>query len=94
MTRTQADTVYDLLVKEAGAPEKDRVYFLAYLVDQEHPMGAEFRFQGRFGFGGKFYAESDRWRISCYNEDRTPERVAIIDKVNAELRQLREVAIG
>ncbi len=55
--------------------------------------GQEFRFQGKLGFGGKFYyrpnyqSNEPRAYVSCYLEDETPERLRIIKEANAALEQ-------
>ena len=68
--------VYDILVTDGGADEDMRAGFLRYLCD-----GAgwhEWRFCGSLGFGGKFYSDGARQRVSCYPEDETPKRKAAI----------------
>ena len=84
MTETLAQRVYDVLVAEAGASTQGRVDFLRAHVDADT---REYRFCGRLGFGGKFWVE--RFAVSCYSEDLTPEREAIIARTNAALAALR-----
>lgn len=81
-----ADEVYDILVKEAGAPEGERADFV-----QSFGKTSEWRFQGLLGFGGKFFYGSswisgrpinDKMRINCYLEDKNYTRSLIIDRVN------------
>ena len=84
----QARACYAILVREAGAPPSGAGGFVQYLAG-EGMFGGQFewRFQGLLGFGGKFYF--DPWsgaRIGCYREHETPERVAIIERVNGQLR--------
>lgn len=73
------DAVWSVLVECAGARESDRDQFMMYW-----PECREFRFCGLLGLGGKVWSEDyDRpVRVSCYREDETPERVAIIASVN------------
>lgn len=81
---------YDLLVEHAGArpdPE-EREVFVQTFTQVEYP-GSEYRFQGRLGFGGKFYRQGDQHYIGCYPEDETPARRAILDLVNRLLQGLR-----
>ncbi len=69
-------------------PDERASFVLAYL-DPEHPA-TEFRFQGRLGFGGKFWLD-DRLvgRVTCYREDETPENLAMIRQALAQLASLR-----
>lgn len=81
--------IFLLLVKEAGASPEDLPVFLDHM---KKPFDGprEFSFRGKLGFGGKFYLELTRFRVSCYPEDRSPEREAIIAKVNERLETLRK----
>lgn len=84
MTEEQANAVFDVLVEHAGASEYGRDEFV-----QLHVEGRcdEFRFIGSLGFGGKFWRRD--WRVSCYREDVTPERVEAIRVTNEALERLR-----
>lgn len=79
-----ANLIFDILVKESGANEKDRESFLSLREEI-----TEFRFCGKLGFGGKFWNSNDKWYISCYKEDESTERNKIIKKVNKILADLR-----
>ncbi|GGM52605.1 hypothetical protein ACFFX1_55460 [Dactylosporangium sucinum] len=87
MTPEQAGAVFDVLVRHAGAAEHQRDEFVYHL---RHGC-EEFRFMGSLGFGGKLYVEPGRWRVGCYPEDLTPERAAVIERVNAVLDGARAV---
>jgi len=92
LTREDADKIYDLLVAEAGAPEYDRSSFIWHHSEDRLASStpSEWRFQGKLGFGGKFYVEDRGWRVGYYGrEDLTPERDAIVERVNARLLALR-----
>jgi hypothetical protein len=83
MTRDLAGRVYDILVREAGAAEYWREDFI-----RSHEAGCEeYRLMSRLGFGGKFWVK--RFGVSCYSEDLTPEREAVITRTNAALAALR-----
>ncbi len=84
MTEEQANAVYDVLAEHAGASEGQRDEF-AFM----HVNGCcdEYRFIGSLGFGGKFWRRD--WRVSCYREDETPERVEAIRVANDALAELR-----
>lgn len=65
-----------------------------FLVEQftTQPWG-EWRFCGNLGFGGKLYFSTYPHRnpdlyVDCYPEDNTPERAALIQKVNLRLAEL------
>ncbi len=77
-----ANAIWDALVKYAGASERWREDFLAH---RDHIT--EYRFQGRLGFGGKFW-NCRAWDVTCYTEDTTAEREEMIWKTNSRLRDL------
>lgn len=80
--------VWNILVEHAGARKTstwERDSFIRSFVNETN---YEWRFQGLLGFGGKFYRNCGRMWISCYSEDRTPERDAIIARVNPMLAEL------
>ena len=84
--------VYDALVKFCGASDRayDREHFVAVQCAEEPPT--EWRFQGSLGFGGKFWRDNGRFRVSCYPEDETPERLKALSETNMVLSRLRPVA--
>jgi hypothetical protein len=84
MDTATANAIYDLLVLKAGALEHWRDSFVTYIASN----GSEYRFQGNLGFGGKFYNDH-RWRINCYPEDASDERIELIVEVNTILEQMR-----
>ena len=63
-----ANKVYTILVIWADANESMRDNFIYAHTDIKEPCW-EYRFQGVFGFGGKYW--SDRNAISYYPEDHT-----------------------
>lgn len=81
-----AGRIYDVLIEECGATAFHREQCVRYLTD-EHGSH-EFRFQGSLGFGGKVYYNGGRLYVSCYPEDRTPERTAMIRSANARLNEI------
>jgi hypothetical protein len=84
LTEAMANEVYDVLVKEAGAPESMRRSFLQAQMDETCPC-REYRFCGELGFGGKFWANDGRMYVTCYREDETKKRARIIERVNGLL---------
>lgn len=83
--------VWDVLVVEAGASKNptDKELFVRAYTQVEHPA-SEYRFCGSLGFGGKFWRNDGCFYVSCYPEDRTPSRMATLERVNAKLRELQE----
>ena len=89
MWKKEPNQVYDVLTGLLGAPERERASFICWwggLRDKEY------RFCGRLGFGGKFWRTSDAWYVSCYRENESPERIALIEEANDSLKRLRELA--
>ena len=82
--------VYDVLVDLCGAVDDlgNRTQWACFW-DKRHDL-REYRFIGSLGFGGKFWVNSGRWYVTCYREDETIERLAIIEAANARLAALLE----
>ena len=86
-----AGEAWTVLVNEAGADEDQRAMFVDSAIRDGDRL--EFRFQGKFGFGGK--ARLDRltgWYVTYYPEDDTPERRALLKRVNGMLGKPAEIA--
>lgn len=79
--------VYSVLVEFGGADESDRQSFM-YEMFKPKPTD-EYRFQGKFGFGGKYWTR--RNQISMYRENITDKLTIALDKVNLELKKLDEI---
>lgn len=79
MTPNLARAVYAVLVAGADAPvdHQQISVFVRYMTEGDEQ---EWRFCGCLGQGGKFYLSGSGVYISCYPEDRTPERLAAIDR--------------
>lgn len=85
-----AQKIWRVLVEECGcrdAPD-NRDSFVRYLA-ADNGFGHEWRFQGKLGFGGKFYNDHFAWRVGCYSEHRTPERDEMIRRADERLTELR-----
>ena len=87
MTREQAIAVYDILVRDAKAPDGSRRDSFVMEFTGERPT-TEWRFCGALGFGGKF--RFPRMSVDCYKEDETPETLRMIQLTNACLARLKE----
>lgn len=84
-----ANKIYDILVEHAGAIEDERFSFvLSHSIDKNLDLFREWRFRGKLGPGGKFW--NRKYKISCYPEDETPERLEIIKKVNSLLEEIKK----
>lgn len=79
-----ASDIWDIL-KDAGAPEGGRSQFII----AQMTACVEYRFGGLLGFGGKFWNYRDKWYVTCYPEDDTPERTVLINGVNQKLSDLK-----
>jgi hypothetical protein len=84
-----ANLIYDLLIEECGASEwkHDRDSFVHAHTVQEH-QGYEYRFRGYLGFGGKFWNESQGFRVSTYTEDEDAETRLMVARANDRLQRL------
>ena len=82
LSKEQSNRVYDILVADAGAPESERNMFVHAHTDSESEFN-EYRFQGKFGFGGKFW--SHYLDVNYYSEDNTKELDALQEIVNDKI---------
>lgn len=85
LTHFQAEAIWLVVVHVCGAIPEEMINFVRYA--EEDPL--EFRFQGKLGFGGKLYFDTPP-RVSCYQEDETPERKRMIEDANKFLAVLAE----
>lgn len=79
------EKIYDLLVSVGGADESDKQDFVYHHFESKNGC-REWRFCGKFGFGGKYRSETNT--VTLYPEDKTPERVKLIKKINQELSKI------
>lgn len=87
MTETTANEIYDVLVRECGAPEGMRESFLAVMTRPGET--SEYRFIGDLGFGGKFRNTNNRFYVDCYSEHVTEARTQMIDAANVKLAAIK-----
>ena len=81
-----ANKVYDILVEVCGANSDNRNTFVH---NQTTEFQYEWRFMGNLGFGGKFKrGDHGSLSVDCYQEDSSPEKVAIMTKANDLLAPL------
>lgn len=85
--------IWDLLAKHCKANVLGKSEFESYVL--EHAMSRnvrEYRFQGALGFGGKVWLNTGEFPyVTCYPEDLTDEREAMIRATNDALRKLSGV---
>lgn len=96
LSRCVANKVYDVLVKEAGATESGRIGFV-YSHTGVAPAGIgtpfawtpcfEYRFCGKFGFGGKYWSDDNK--VTYYPEDKTKKLDRLLAKVNKLLNEIK-----
>lgn len=75
--------VWPVLVTECGADPDGLDNFVA-----TWPECREYRFQGALGFGGKVWANLGKVYVTCYPENETAVRHAMIEAANARLAQM------
>lgn len=76
-----ANKVYNILVEHGGAVESMRSNFVYAHTEDQYPCW-EYRFQGYFGFGGKYRSLTNT--IDYYQENHTKK----LDKLEAKINQL------
>ena len=86
LTEELANKIYDYLVKEIRAQESDRRSFVNTMIN-EKPTN-EWRFQGVLGFGGKFWNEHNRFRVSKYPETGCARHEWVVAKANLHFMNL------
>lgn len=92
MSEERANKIYDVLVNLGGAPESMRFAFIYHYTKSDErtstfdTIPSEWRFQGKLGYGGKYWTE--RNAVNCYSEDETPEILKLIKDINNELSKL------
>lgn len=89
MSTASAHAVYTALIEFAGANTNGRQDFV-----EAWPTITEYRFGGLLGSGGKFWISRNEWFVTCYPEDETPERTAVVGETNAVLAGLRDAALA
>lgn len=88
LTEEFANKVYDILVKEAGATDHQ---WSRYMFVQSHISTEpcwEYRFQGVFGFGGKYHSLNNI--VTYYVEDHTKRLDKRLIKVNKLLSEIMQ----
>lgn len=93
LTEEAANEVWDLLVELGEAPKREdsRRHFVQL---QTQEFIREWRFQGMFAFGGKFYRDGNKWRVDYYIENQTTERDKVRGEMNVKLDDLYRKYMG
>lgn len=85
MDENKANKIYDLLVSIGDANESERGDFIYHHCESEYGC-KEWRFCGKFGFGGKYRST---WNgVTYYPEDETPERIRLKNILDVKLKKL------
>lgn len=88
LSKRMANRVYDILVEVCGALEAQRDRFVAYQTERADGQCSEWRFQGRLGFGGKFWRQHGRLYVNYGSEDASDEKMSICNEANHRLGKL------
>jgi len=85
-----ADALWKVIEKTCGAPETLKASFIRQALEAlDRRDQFEYHFKGALGPGGKLFLDMDgRARVSCYREDETPERLALIETANRMLQRI------
>lgn len=88
ITPEAAESIWEVLVIQCGASAapRHRDDFIAHATE---PDFSEFMFGGLLGYGGKFFATSTKWWVSCYKEFETADKIRMVNAANKELVLLR-----
>jgi len=91
LTAEQANAVYDILVREAGADNRawQREMFIQVMTKTDPRPMNEYRFCGALGFGGKFWNDNSKWYVTAYPEDMSFIDSGVITRTNAALANLK-----
>jgi len=85
-----AQVLYEILDGTVGSPtmKEDFIFRVAEALKTGERL--EYRFMGHLGFGGKLWINSSSVPyVTCYMEDETAGRKALIAAANRELEQLK-----
>ena len=85
--RGQAAAIHAALVELAHAPAGDDA-LRDFVRHATRDMQVEYRFQGRLGFGGKFYWDGWQGRVGFYPEHRTALREAVRDCLGVRIARI------
>ena len=85
LTEEQANRVYDVLTSLGGASIDDRDDFVYHHCRSKNGCN-EWRFCGKFGFGGKYRSGINS--VTYYPEDETPDRIKLAAKIQVFLDKI------
>jgi len=90
-----ATEIYNILVEYAGYYDCESnlsqfIYHQGENPSKYNEFGGctEYRFQGKLGFGGKFWNCNSRFYVNGYSEDKGPKEEKIITEVNELLKPI------
>jgi hypothetical protein len=80
------EQAYEILVELGGAPPSMKSNFVhSFSTDKRT---SEWRFQGKLGFGGKFWRRPNGHDVTCYTEDLTTETGKLVQTLNERIATL------
>ena len=93
VSQATAEAIYRVLVDVCAAPDEGYIgtAFVRYMTGDGPSLPKEWRFRGSLGFGGKLLLNGNRDgfpHVTCYPEDETPDRAAIMERANKALREI------
>jgi hypothetical protein len=89
MSAVPGTEILRILIEECGwNPSETNREMFAYHYDKADHGPLEYRFMGALGWGGKLHMDGDRLYVTCYRENETPERLAMIERANRRLAEL------
>jgi hypothetical protein len=95
------EQIWDILVEYAGASKgaDNKELFVLAFIKGERVSTHEYRFGGLLGAGGKFWHYNRSpyskvpFYVTYYPEDHSPKRDKVVEKVNALITSLYELAL-
>lgn len=89
LTTEQANAIYDILVREAGADNRASRREMFVAAATKVTGNLEYRFCGALGFGGKIWISKNEWYVSASPSDLNYVTVGSIMQANAALASLK-----
>lgn len=80
--------VYVILMAVGASPSMQADFVRYFTEDAGSAIHREWRFQGKLGFGGKFWRRPSGHDVNCYTEDLTSERKKLIKYANDLIKAL------
>ena len=82
-----ANLVWDALIRQGVFREDHPDWRTHFVWAFQNDAMREYRLGGWMSMGCKFRGQT--WSVDIYREDETPEKLAVLDAVNADLAKLK-----